>query len=145
VVQVSPLRRRPRAGLAWLIIIAGVLIALVLGNTIVLAAMPLAGLALVLALRAGAPAAAASQPASARAAGAPRAQRGVFTVDGMARQALVVPAQTAEGYQTVLTVDGYALANAEGKLVYALGRQAHIEASEPVMVTILDDEAVVAL
>jgi hypothetical protein len=38
----------------------------------------------------------------------------------------------------VLTVDGYALVNAEGRIVYALSREASAQASEPVVVTIVD-------
>jgi hypothetical protein len=61
--------------------------------------------------------------------------------DGAVRQALVVPAAAVDGYQAVLTVDGYALVNTEGQIVYALSREASAPASEPVMVTILDAEA----
>jgi predicted secreted Zn-dependent protease len=61
------------------------------------------------------------------------------------RQALVVPAAAVDGYQAVLTVDGYALVNAEGRAIYALNRQPQIQPSEsePVVVTILDAEMAV--
>jgi hypothetical protein len=41
----------------------------------------------------------------------------------------------------VLTIDGYALINAEGRVVYALNRELHANTDEPVRVTILDVEA----
>jgi hypothetical protein len=135
VVQVASVRRRSWAGLAWLIVIAtGALIALALGNTIVLLATLLVGLA----LRALAPASPIARSASSGAAGSPRAQRAVQAADGTIRQALLVPAEAVEGYQTVLTIDGYVLVNAEGQVVHALSRAAPAEASEPVVVTVVD-------
>ena len=49
-------------------------------------------------------------------------QRTVYTADGEARAALVVPVEATEGYQTVLTSDGYALVNDTGQVVYTLKR-----------------------
>ena len=69
-----------------------------------------------------------------------RAQRSVVLADGTARQALVMPAAAIDGYQTVLTINGYALVNAEGRVVYALNRESQAQASEPVVVTIMDAE-----
>jgi hypothetical protein len=65
-------------------------------------------------------------------------------LDGTARQALVVPARAVVGYQTVLTIDGYALVNTEGRVVYALNRESQAQTSEPVVVTIFDDAEVFA-
>jgi hypothetical protein len=141
MVQVASLRRRSWAGMAWLVVLAGILIALALGNTIVLlSALAIAALVGLLLRRGQAPALASSQPVSADAARAPRAQRGVWAADGTARQAQVVSAAAIDGYQTVLTIDGYALVNAEGRVVYALNRESHAQTSEPVVVTILDAE-----
>lgn len=142
VVQVSLPRRRSWAGIAWLLAsAAGVLIALALGYTLVLWIMLAAtALAAALFLRELTPASAATQPAPASAGQLARAQRDVWAPDGTARQALIVPAQAAEGYQTVLTIDGYALVNAEGRVVYALNRQAQPVSSEPVVVTVLGQE-----
>jgi hypothetical protein len=89
-------------------------------------------------LRGQAPALASSRPLSVDAA--PRVQREVWAADGTARQAQVVPAAAINGYQTVLTIDGYALVNAEGRVVYALNRAPHGQMSDPVVVTILDAE-----
>jgi hypothetical protein len=140
MVQVASLRRRSWAGMAWLVVLASILIALALGNTIVLlSALAMAALVGLL-LRGQAPALASSQPVSADAARAPRAQRGVWAADGTARQAQVVSAAAIDGYQTVLTIDGYALVNAEGRVVYALNRESHAQTSDPVVVTILDAE-----
>ncbi len=52
----------------------------------------------------------------------------------------MLPVAAVDGYQTVLTIDGYALINAEGRVVYALSREAHAETSEPVVVTIFDQQ-----
>jgi hypothetical protein len=49
-------------------------------------------------------------------------QRTIYTADGEARAAFVVPTQAAEGYQSVLTPDGYMLVNHEGQVVYRLKR-----------------------
>jgi hypothetical protein len=143
VVQVSLPRRRSWAGIAWLLAsAAGVLIALALGYTLVLWVMLAAtALAARLFLREVAPDSQAAQPAPTGASQAAHAQRGVWTADGIARQALIVPAETVEGYQTVLTLDGYALVNAEGRVVYALNREAQAASSEPIVVTVVDEEA----
>jgi len=143
MVQIATLRRRSSAGMAWLLVAsAGVLVALALGNTIVLlSTLAIAVLVGLLLLRGQAPALAPAQTAAASGAGAPRAQFIVQTADGTARQAQVVPAAAMNGYQTVLTIDGYALVNAEGRVVYALNRESHTQTSEPVVVTILDTEA----
>ena len=140
MVQVSTLRRRSWVSMAWLLVfIAGLLVALTLGNTLaLLSALAIAALVVVLLLRRQAPAAAASAPVAADAARSPRAQRSVSAADGTVRQALVVPAAAVDGYQTVLTIDGYALVNAEGRVVYGLNRQPADYVSEPVVVTVLD-------
>ena len=142
MVEVASLRRRSSAGIVWLLVVgAGLLVALALGNTIVLlSTLAIAALVGLLLLRGQVPARATSQPVSTDAAGPPRAQRGVWAADGTARRAQVVPAAAIDGYQTVLTLDGYALVNAEGRVVYALNREAHAQTSEPVVVTILDAE-----
>ena len=139
MVQVALVRRRSWGAIIWMVAIAaGVLIALALGNTLILLATLAAGLAGVLALRGLAPASPIAQSASPGAIGSPRAQRAVQAADGASRQALLVPAEAVEGYQTVLTIDGYALIDAEGRVVYALSRAAPADANEPVVVTVLD-------
>jgi len=143
MVQIATLRRRSSVGMAWLLVVSiGLLGALALGNTVLLlAAITAALLSGWLLLRVQAPELASSLPLTADAAGPPRAQRGVWRADGMLRQAQVVPVASVDGYQTVLTIDGYALVNAEGRIVYALNRALHAPTSEPVVVTIFDDGA----
>jgi hypothetical protein len=139
VVQAASVRRRSWGAIVWIIAIAaGVLIALALGNTVMLWVMLLAGLAGVLAFRGLELASPVTRSASSGAAGSPRAQRAVLAADGAIRQALIVPAEAADGYQTVLTIDGYALIDANGRVVYALSRAARVGASDPVVVTVLD-------
>jgi hypothetical protein len=139
MVQTVTLWRRSWAGLAWLLIGSVALVAaLALGNTVVLlAVLATAALSGWLLLR-QAPALAGSQPAATDISVEPRAQCGVWLADGTPRQALVVPAAAVSGYQTVLTIDGYALVNAEGRVVYALSREGQAQADEPVVVTIFD-------
>ena len=142
MVQITTMRHRSWASAAWVIVlVAAVLIALALGNTIVLlAALIAALLSGWLLLRGQAPTLVSAQPVSAHTTGAAHAQRSVVLADGTARQALVVSATAVDGYQTVLTINGYALVNAEGRVVYALNREAHAPTSEPVVVTIVDAE-----
>ncbi|HEU5103135.1 MAG TPA: hypothetical protein VFU22_29140 [Roseiflexaceae bacterium] len=142
MVQASLPRRRTWTSTTWLIAsTAAMLIALALGYTLMLwAIVVIAALSGVLLLGGGASARAAGQPAPAGAGQAPQAQREVWKTDGTIQQALIVPAQATEGYQTVLTIDGYVLVNAEGQVVYALNREARAAASDPVVVTVLGEE-----
>lgn len=139
MVQTLTLRRRSWAGLVWLLIgSVAVVAALVLGNIVVLlAALAVAGLSGWLLLR-QAPALVASQQIATDVSVETRMQCDVWLADGTPRQALVVPAAAVNGYQTVLTIDGYALVNAEGRVVYALSREAQAQTDEPVVVTIFD-------
>src|SRR5262249_61465538 len=122
------------------IITAGVLAALAFGNTIVVLAALVAGLAGVLMVRGIAPAQAA-QPLYANAAGVPREQRAVVSTDGTLRQALIVPAEAVQGYQAVLTIDGYALVNAEGRGVYTLAPEPRPDLNNgPVVGAVLGSE-----
>lgn len=142
MVQVATLRRRSWAGMVWLVVVSvGLVVALALGNTILLlGALAAALLSGWLLLRGQAPALVSSPTASTDTSGVPRVQRGVWSVDGTLRQAQVLPVPAVDGYQTVLTIDGYALVNAEGRVVYALSREAHADTSEPVVVTVIDAE-----
>jgi hypothetical protein len=129
--------------MAWLLAGSVALVgALALGNTIVVLAVLVAGLLSGLLLRGQAPALASSQPAQADRSVEWRAQRSILMADGTPRQAQVLAVAAVDGYQTVLTIDGYALVNAEGRVVYALNRESQAQTSEPVVVTIFDDEVV---
>jgi hypothetical protein len=148
MIQVATLGRS-WAGVTWLLIAAGLLGALVFGNTLILFAMFAAAVAAgLMFLRGQAAVLPALQTEAAQvevggaayAAREPRAQRTVLLADGTARQAQVVPVPAVEGYQVVLTIDGYALVNDDGRIVYALNRVSHAPMSDPVVVTILDTE-----
>ena len=140
MVQIATLRRRPWADAAWMIsIVAAVLVALALGNTIVLlAALAVALLGSWMVLRGQSPVLVSAPPVHVE--GLARAQRSVVLADGTARQALVVPATAVDGYQAVLTINGYALINSEGRVVYAFKRELPDQTSEPVVVTIMEAE-----
>jgi hypothetical protein len=146
MVQINTMRRRSWVGPTWLLVIgAGLLAALALGNTIVLlSTLTTALLSGWLLLRRQSLVLTSVSPVSADAAGVPRAQRGVWTANGTQRQAQILPVAAVDGYQAVLTIDGYALINAEGRVVYALNRQSQAHTSEPVVVTIFDDAEVFA-
>jgi len=60
--------------------------------------------------------------ASARIAWVPMPQRSISTADGVTQSALVVPIKRADGYEMVLTVDGYMLIDQTGQEVYRLRR-----------------------
>jgi hypothetical protein len=139
MVQTVALRRRSWAGLAWMLIGGlAVVAALGLGNIVVLlAALAAALLSSWLVFR-QAPALAALRPDATDGTVEPRVQCDVWLADGTPRQALVVPAAAVNGYQTVLTIDGYALVNTEGRVVYAFSREAQAQTDEPVVVTIFD-------
>ena len=142
MVQSAPLRRRSWAGMVWLLVVSvGLVVALALGNTLVLLGALVAVVFSGLLLRGQAPARVAPPSTSAdTTSGVPRVQRDVWAADGTLRQAQVLPVAAIDGYQTVLTIDGYALVNAEGRVVYALSREAHADTREPVVVTVIDAE-----
>lgn len=122
--QSATLGRAPRR-------VAGALAALLLA-TLLAAALLLAGaapaaLALGAALLGGlalSQTRALRQPAPARAAARPALpateQRTVYTPDGAERRAVVVQGAQTDGYELVLTVEGYALVDEFGKVVYRL-------------------------
>jgi hypothetical protein len=129
--------------MAWLLVVSvGLVVALALGNTMLLLGALVAALfSGGLLLRVQVPALASSPAASTHTSDIRRMQRGVWAADGTLRQAQVLPVAAVDGYQTVLTIDGYALVNAEGRVVYALSRESHAETDEPVVVTIFDQQA----
>jgi hypothetical protein len=142
MVQAATLRRRSWAGMVWLLVVSiGLVIALALGNTLLLVgALAAALLSGWLLLRRQAPAQVSSPPPAIGTGSVPRTLRGVWSADGTLLQAQVLPVEAVEGYQTVLTINGYALVNAEGRIVYPLSRGSHADASEPVVVTIFDEQ-----
>jgi hypothetical protein len=112
--------------MAWLLaVVCGLLVAVLNiyagALLIVLPTLMIAGFALPNG-RTVQPAPAVARSAPARIVWAPMAQRSISTADGAERQALVVPSQQADGYQMVLTTDGYALVDDQGQVVYTLKR-----------------------
>jgi hypothetical protein len=59
---------------------------------------------------------------AARVALTPSPRRIIYTADGNDQVAFVVPVQGVDGYQTVLTSEGYKLVNDNGEIVYTLAR-----------------------
>ena len=124
MLQALSPRQRSWAGMAWLIAFAcGLLVAvvniyagvaLVALFTLVLAAFVL------LSGRAAPPMPVTPRRAPARLAWAPVPQRSISTADGAVRPALVIPLDQADGFQMVLTGDGYALVDDAGQVVYTL-------------------------
>lgn len=119
---------RPRSSAAWAgpillaIIAAGVITGITMQSPAVFFTI-LFG-ALVLALLINAPALRRERWATVRVPSTvasfepePLVQRAIATPSGEVRQAIVVPVTQAEGYQLVLTVDGYMLLNERGDVV----------------------------
>lgn|SRR5690242_9845050 len=121
MLQAQATRQRAWAGLGWLAaLVIGALAAAINiyagGLVLLVTLLALVGVALTQARPATSPSAARTLPI------APAAQRIVFTADGSELPAIVVPAESAGGYRTVLTSAGYHVVNEAGQIVYTLGR-----------------------
>jgi hypothetical protein len=122
MVQVRTLRRRSWAGMVWLSVVAlAILIAAINGYIGLLLIASATALATIIVLGAG------TRPAkrmiSAQIAWEPVAQRSISTAEGATRSALVTGIEQTDGYQMVLTIDGYRLIDANGQVVYTLKQQ----------------------
>src|SRR5262245_48354863 len=114
-------RHRSWVRMVWLSAVAvGVLAAAITGSLVILLVVASIALASIIAFGAGVASRAPS--ASARIAWAPVPQRSVSFAAGVTQSALVVPMQRADGYEMVLTVDGYMLIDQTGQVVYRLKR-----------------------
>lgn len=119
MVQVQALRRRSWAGMVWLSVAAlSIVIAAIIGS-IGLLSIASAG-ALISLIAISASARPAKRTASAGIIWKPVAQRSIFTTEGATQSALVVSVEPTDGYQMVLTVDGYRLIDASGQVIYTL-------------------------
>jgi len=107
--------------MVWLSAVAlGVLVAAIAGSLMILLVVASIALASIIALGAGVASGAPS--ASARIAWVPVPQRSVSIAEGVTQSAQVVPMKRADGYEMVLTVDGYMLIDQTGQVVYRLKR-----------------------
>lgn len=50
----------------------------------------------------------------------PAAQRTIYAADGSTRQALLVPIPQTDDFELVLTIEGYALVDESGRVVYRM-------------------------
>jgi hypothetical protein len=122
MLYVQSLHRRSWVSIGWLIVIAlGTLVAvfnMYVGVLLIMLAS-LGGAMLVLPRISLAQQPSVTQePASGAATWPSTVQRTVYTTAGTTHSAFVVPVQGIEGYQTVLTRDGYRLVNDAGQIVY---------------------------
>jgi hypothetical protein len=122
MLYVQTLHRRPWVSIGWLIIIAlGALVAVfnIYVGVLLMTLASLNGAMLVLS-RIGVPhqPSVAQEEAGGAAAWPSTVQRTVYTTAETTHAAFVVPVQGIEGYQTVLTRDGYRLVNDAGQIVY---------------------------
>jgi hypothetical protein len=121
MIHVQAQRRWPWAGMLWLsAVVLGVLAAAITGSLVILLVVASVALASIIAMGAGV--ANRRSSASARIAWVPMPQRSISTADGVTQSALVVPIKRADGYEMVLTVDGYMLIDQTGQEVYRLRR-----------------------
>ena len=127
MIYVQAQRHRSWAGMIWLSAVAlGVLIAAVTGSPVILLVAVSIALASTIALASisvlGASVANRTPAASAGIAWAPMPQRSISIAEGVTQSALVVPIKRADGFEMVLTVDGYMLIDQTGQVVYRLKR-----------------------
>lgn len=124
MIHTQTLRRRSWAGLAWLSAVAlSALIAAIIGSTaalLVAGSIVLAGIAGMIMLGVGTANRAPS--GSARIVWAPVPQRSITTAEGTSQSALVVPIERNDGFEMVLTVEGYKLIDEVGQVVYTIKR-----------------------
>jgi len=119
-------RRCPWVGMIWFVaILLGALLALIniYAGVLLIAFSTALALGFATLQRSPAyraPAARSREPR--RIAWPPMAQRTVATPEGFEQAALVIPIERNDGYEMVLTADGYKLVDAAGRVVYALKR-----------------------
>jgi len=120
MLQTHALRRQSWVGLAWVLAACFIVLAVILQGYLggLLAASAIVATVLLFNSR-RAPAA---WRANSGSVWAPAAQRTVYTTAGEARPALAPPIEGVEGYQAVLTRDGYVLVDDAGRIVYTLKR-----------------------
>jgi hypothetical protein len=120
MVQVQTQRRRSWAGLIWLSIVAfSLLIAAINGYTILLLLAGAIAVASIIILGTYTT----NRKLTARVIWQPMAQRTISSAAGTEQPALVASIERDDGYQMVLTVEGYKLIDEAGQVVYTLKRR----------------------
>jgi hypothetical protein len=120
MLQVQTQRRRSWAALIWLSVVAfSLLIAAINSYTILLLFAGAIAVASIIVLGTYTT----NRKLAARVIWQPVAQRTISTAEGIAQSALVAPIERDDGYEMVLTVEGYKLIDEAGQVVYALKRQ----------------------
>ena len=120
MLQVQTQRRRSWAGLLWLSIIAfGLLIAAINGYTALLLITGAIAVASVIVMGTYTT----NRKLVTRVVWQPMAQRTISDAEGATQSALVAPIERGDGYEMVLTVEGYKLIDQAGQVVYTLKRQ----------------------
>jgi hypothetical protein len=120
MLQVQAQRRRSWAGIVWLSLVAfGALLAAINGyiGILLIASSALLAIMIVVATHTR------NRVALGRVAWKPMAQRIISSADGATQPALIVPIERNDGYEMVLTVDGYRLIDDVGRVVYTLKRR----------------------
>jgi hypothetical protein len=117
MLQVQTQRRRSWAGLLWLSIVAfSLLIAAINGSMILLLLTGAIAVASIIAIGTYS----ANRSLASRVIWQPMAQRTISSAEGTEHPALVAPIERDDGYEMVLTVEGYKLIDEAGQVVYTL-------------------------
>jgi hypothetical protein len=126
MLYVSSPRRRSWVSIGWIMAIVFSVVGAVFNiyaGALLMLIVTTAGATLALAGRVSRPRSASRERVAAGTAWSPSPRRTIYTTDGTAREAFVVPVQGIAGYQTVMTADGYVLVNDESQVVYTLRQQ----------------------
>ena len=117
MLQVRTQHRRPWAGLIWLgVVVFSLLLAAINGYTalvLIAGAIAVAGILVLGTAGTG------RRPA-ARVIWQPVEQRAISGAEGVTQPALVAPIERSDGYEMVLTIEGYKLIDEAGRVVYSL-------------------------
>jgi hypothetical protein len=113
-------QRRSWAGLIWLsIVMFSLLIAAINGYTafLLIAGAIVVASIIVMGIYTS------NRKLATRIAWQPTAQRTISNAEGATQSALIMPIERDDGYEMVLTVEGYKLVDQAGQVVYTLRRQ----------------------
>ena len=120
MLQVQTQRRRSWAGMIWLSVVAfSLLIAAINGYTAIMLIIGAIAVASIIVLGTYTT----NRRLAARVIWQPMAQRTISNVEGATQSALVAPIERSDGYEMVLTVEGYKLIDEAGQVVYTLKRR----------------------
>ena len=120
MLQVQTQRHRSWAGLIWLSLVGiSLLIAVINSYTILLLLAGAIAVASIIILGTYTT----NRQLAARIIWQPVAQRTISSAEGTEQPALVAPIERDDGYEMVLTVEGYKLIDQAGQVVYTLKRQ----------------------